>query len=335
MGAGRPGASSTCSLVSGLHLAASVAAPIVSISSQGREVLVVGAYFADLIFRDLSRPVLSGTEVFAGGFSLLPGGAFTLAMAMRRLGHDVVWATDFGNDLFSQQVLSGARAEGLDETGFRHHPIPLRSVTVALSFRGDRAMVSYQDPVSPQSLAALLHEHRPRVLILPKLQYGAAVQAALRVAHQLGTQVFMDCQDVPATLDTPTVREVLAQVDVFVPNADEALRLTGSTTVDDALGVLAGLVGTVVVKRGGGGAAAVQGGKRYDIAAVPVEVLDTTSAGDCFNAGFVHARLAGQQLSYCLDAAVACGAAATTGPGSSAAPDLAGLQHWLSRVPHP
>jgi hypothetical protein len=145
----------------------------------------------------------------------------------------------------------------------------------------------------------------------------------------------MDCQDVPATLDTPTVREVLTQVDVFAPNTDEALRLTGTTTVDDALEVLAGLVDTVVVKRGSAGAAAVQGGKRYDIAAVPVEVLDTTGAGDCFNAGFVHAHLTGQQLPYCLNAAVACGAAATTGPGSSAAPHLAGLVHWLSRVPAP
>lgn len=296
---------------------------------------MVGAYFADLIFRDLPRNVMSGTEVFAGGFSLLPGGAFTLAMAMRRLGHDVVWATDFGNDLFSQQVLAGARVEGLDETGFRHHPIPLRSVTVALSFHGDRAMVSYQDPSSPRSIAALLQEHRPRLLIVPKLEYGAAVEAALRVAHQFGTQVFMDCQDVPGTLRIPMVREVLAHVDLFAPNADEALRLTGATTVDDALEVLAGLVDTVVVKRGGAGASAVRRGKRYDVAAIEVDVVDTTGAGDCFNAGFLHAHLAGEQLSACLDAAVACGAAATTAPGSSAALDLAGLQHWLSRVRQP
>jgi sugar/nucleoside kinase (ribokinase family) len=127
-----------------------LAAPIVNIPSPGREVLVVGAYFVDLIFRDLSRPVLSGTEVFAGGFSLLPGGAFTLAMAMRRLGHDVVWATDFGNDAFSQQVLSGARAEGLDETGFRHHPIPLRSVTVALRASHQRRTRVHPEPPLPR-----------------------------------------------------------------------------------------------------------------------------------------------------------------------------------------
>ena len=304
-------------------------------ASRGREVLVVGAYFADLIFRDLARPVLPGTEVFAGALDLLPGGAFTPAMAMHRLGHDVVWATDFGTDLFSSIVLSAARAEGLDETGFRHHPVPLRSVTVAMSHPGDRAMVSYQDPYGPPPLAELLREHRPDVLMLPQLQYGSAVEEALRLARRLGTQVFMDCQDVPVTLDTPLVREVLSYVDVFAPNADEALRLTGTSTVDDALGVLGGLVRTVVVKRGGEGASAVQDGKRHDVLAVPIDVVDTTGAGDCFNAGFVHALLAGQQLPGCLAAAVACGAAAAAGPGSSHALGPAELRQWLTHIPCP
>lgn len=297
-----------------------------------REVLLVGAYFADLIFRKLTRPVRLGTEVFAGDFSLLPGGAFTLAMALRRLGHDVVWATDFGSDVFSQQVLAGARAEGLDETGFRHHPIPLRSVTVVLSFPGDRAMVSYQDPLCPQPVAALLRQYQPRMLVIPTLDYGAATRVALGVARLLGTQVFMDCQDVSGTVRTLAVREVLAHVDIFAPNADEALRLTGASTVDGALEVLSGLVDTVVVKRGDAGACAVRDGQRHDVAAIAVDAVDTTGAGDCFNAGFLHAHLRGEPLVSCLETAVACGAAATTALGSSAAPDLAGLQGWLDRI---
>ncbi|MEU6236596.1 carbohydrate kinase family protein [Kitasatospora sp. NPDC047058] len=301
---------------------------------RGREVLVVGAYFADLVFRELGGPVRPGAEVFAGALDLLPGGAYTPAMALHRLGHDVVWSTDFGTDLFSGQVLAAARAEGLDETAFRHHPGPLRSVTVALSAPGDRAMVSYQDQVTGRPLAALLRDHRPAVLLLPQLRYGAEVLEALRLARRLGTEVFMDCQDVPGTLDTPTVREVLAQVDVFAPNADEALRLTGTGEVDEALDLLGGLVRTVVVKRGAGGASAVRDGKRYDVAAAPAGVVDTTGAGDCFNAGFLHARLRGREVPDCLAAAVACGAAATTGPGSSRAPDAAELREWLARVPH-
>lgn len=305
-----------------------------SVSAEGQVVLVVGPWFADLIFGGLARPILPGTEVFAQEFSLLPGGAFTLAMALRRLGHDVVWATDFGNDLFSQYVLSVARAECLNEISFRHHRIPLRSLTVVFSYPNDRAMATYQDRVSPPSLAALLREHRPRTLLLPYLQYGQAIRAALCVAHELGTQVFMDCQDVPGTLDTPMLRDTLAQVDVFAPNTDEALRLTGATTVEEALDTLADLVDTVIIKRGGAGATAVRHGQRYDIAGVPLVAVDTTGAGDCFNAGFVHAQLSGHDLPDCLATAVACGAAAITDLGSSAAPNLVELQQWLSRVRH-
>jgi sugar/nucleoside kinase (ribokinase family) len=298
-----------------------------------REVLVYGTYFADLIFRELARPVTPGAEVRAGGFDLLPGGAFSPAMAMHRLGHDVVWPADFGSDLFSQHVLAAARREGLDETAFRHHPGVLRSVTVALSGPDDRAMVSYQDPICPQPLDASVREHQPKVLMLAELHYGERVDSALRIAHQLGTLVFMDCQDVGGLLEDKAVRDTLAEVDIFAPNADEALRLTGTTTIDEALEALTGLVDTVVVKRGSSGATAVQGGERYDIAAVAAQVLDTTGAGDCFNAGFVHAYLAGSPLRECLAAAVACGAAGVSAPGSSAAPDTAALHTWLARVP--
>src|SRR6202042_1499524 len=99
-----------------------------------------------------------------------------------------------------------------------------------------------------------------------------------------------------------------------------------------ALDVLKALVPTVVIKRGGAGATAFHGGARYDLDAVKVDVVDTTGAGDCFNAGFVHAHLAGQPFRKCLVAAVACGSAAVTAPGSSAAPDEGALQLWLARV---
>lgn len=307
----------------------------VSVSAADHVVLVAGPWFADMIFRGLARPTLPGAEVFAEEFRLLPGGAFTLAMALHRLGHNVVWATDFGNDLFSQHVLSVARAEGLNEIGFRHHHIPLRSLTVVFSYPSDRAMTTYQDHISPPSLATLLRQHRPRMLLLPSLQYDPATLAAFRLAHELGTQVFMDCQDISGTLGNPMLRDTLALLDFFAPNANEALRLTGATTVEDALDALAALVDTVIIKRGSDGATAAQQGQRYDIAGIPLAAVDTTGAGDCFNAGFIHARLIGHDLPDCLAAGVACGGAAITDLGSSAAPNLVELQQWLSRVSAP
>ncbi|WP_329409346.1 carbohydrate kinase family protein [Nocardia vinacea] len=298
----------------------------------GREILVVGAYFVDLIFHGLPAPVRPGREVFADGFTMMPGGAYTLAMAAHRLGHDVVWATDFGTDPFSTHVLHAARAEGVDESAFRHQPTPLRSLTVALSTPEDRAMVSFQDPSSPQPLSSLLRQYRPRVLMVPQLRYDADTVHALELARHLGTTVVMDCQDVAVDVDTRGVRAALASTDIFAPNAEEALRLTRAPTMDDAISRLNELVPTVVIKLGSAGATAAHDGERYDVAAPEVSALDTTGAGDCFNVGFVHGLLAGWPPAKCLAAAVACGTAATTGPGSSTAPGTADLERWLART---
>ncbi|MFG3497061.1 carbohydrate kinase family protein [Streptomyces sp. NPDC047928] len=296
-------------------------------------VLVVGAYAIDLVFRDLAGPVAFGSEVWAGGLGMVPGGAFTLAMGLRRLGRDVVWAADLGTDVFSREVIAAARAEGIDERAFRRHPGPVRNVTVALSNPGDRAMIAYEDPVTARPLAELVDTYRPAVVMLPYLQYGPEVAEALDVAARHGTWMFMDCQDYPGHIAMPEVRKVLSRVGVFAPNEAEALRLTGAADVDEALDLLAGLVPTVVIKRGAHGAVAAEDGRRAAQAAPPVPAVDTTGAGDCFNVGFLHRRLEGASLGECLAAGVACGTAAVTGPGSSAAPDTAGLRTWLSRLP--
>ncbi|MFE3773095.1 carbohydrate kinase family protein [Streptomyces sp. NPDC059122] len=299
----------------------------------GPSVLVVGAYSVDLVFRELAGPVAFGSEVWAGGLGMVPGGAFTLAMGLRRLGREVVWAADFGSDVFSREVLAAARAEGIDERGFRHHAQPVRNVTVALSGSRDRAMVAYEDPIAVRPLAELIETHRPAVVMLPYLQFGPEVSAALDVAARHGAEVFMDCQDYPGHLGMPEVAKALSRVQVFAPNEAEALRITGTDSVVAALEALADVVPVAVVKRGGDGAVAAAGGRRAERAAPPVPVVDTTGAGDCFNVGFLHERLAGGSLDACLAAGVACGAAAVTGPGSSAAPDSAGLRTWLTRLP--
>ncbi|MER7581824.1 carbohydrate kinase family protein [Kitasatospora sp. NPDC097691] len=299
------------------------------------DVLVVGAYFTDLVFHGLPQPVRPGGEVFADGFAVVPGGAYTVAMSMHRLGHRVLWSADFGTDPFSAQVLSCARQEGLDEAAFRHHPFPVRSLTVALSFAADRAMVSYQDPVDPEPLVPLLRRYRPRVLMLPQLRWDDDAIAAMRVARQLGTLTVMDCHDTPATLDEPAVRRALALVDVFAPNTAETLHLTGATDLDEAMTELAELVPMLVVKRGADGATAVHEGKRHDAPAPQVDTVDTTGAGDCFNSGLVHGLLEGWSMPDCLAAAVICGAAATTGPGSGAALRAQDLAHRLTRTPEP
>ncbi|MCT9094064.1 carbohydrate kinase family protein [Streptomyces sp. ASQP_92] len=296
--------------------------------------LIAGAYAVDLVLTDLRGAVRAGAEVWADGLDMVPGGAFTLAMGLHRLGRQTVWAADFGTDVFSREVLAAARQEGMDEAGFRHHPRPVRNVTVALSDRKDRAMIAHEDPITARPLAELIDRFRPSVVMLPFLQFGPETTDALEMAAQHETRVFMDCQDYAGHIGMDDVRKALGQVDVFAPNESEALRVTGAGTVEKALELLCELVPTVVIKRGPAGAVAATKGLRASQDSLTVPVVDTTGAGDCFNVGFVHQWMEGSPLNDCLAAAVACGAASVTGPGSSNALTAPELTAWLTRLPH-
>jgi sugar/nucleoside kinase (ribokinase family) len=148
--------------------------------------------------------------------------------------------------------------------------------------------------------------------------------------HQHGGKVFTDCQYVTYGLDESGLTDVLRSIDIFAPNLSEASRLTGESDPNRAIEHLAEFCPLVVVKCGAEGAYAQSGTQRWYSPALKVEVVDTTGAGDCFNAGFLAAHLRGEPVEVCLRYGNICGGLSTTQHGgASAAPSLAQLKQYL------
>ena len=106
------------------------------------------------------------------------------------------------------------------------------------------------------------------------------------------------------------VRELLPLVDVFLPNAAEAMAISGERSVKAAGRSLSRDCPLVVVKCGKEGAVAFRGGERLDPmmqAAAGAHIADTTGAGDSFDAGFLRAWLLRKPLERCLELGVRCG----------------------------
>src|SRR5690606_19939561 len=91
------------------------------------------------------------------------------------------------------------------------------------------------------------------------------------------------------------IAEVLKFTDIFLPNDQEATRIAGMTTVEEALPILTRYAGQVVVKCGAEGAAFMDkdAGEIVRQAGFKTKPVDTTGAGDSFNAGYIYASLQG------------------------------------------
>lgn len=294
------------------------------------DVLVLGDYYCDIIITGLPGIPRLGADLFGEAMEIAPGGAFILTTALHRLGVRARWLATLGDDLFSRFVYDEAQREGLDTSLFQMLAEPFRSMSLSFSFAHDRGFISYTDPRSWEPPRQLVDALRPAWVANAPFDGSAASLRFADAIHRHGGRMYTDCQYVTTTLDEPGLTGMLRKIDVFAPNLSEARQLTGAATAEEALARLAEYCPLVVVKCGADGAYARAGDRVWHCPAIPVEVVDTTGAGDSFNAGFLAATLQGQPLETCLRYGNICGGLSTTRRGgATAVPTLEQLRAWL------
>jgi sugar/nucleoside kinase (ribokinase family) len=255
---------------------------------------------------------------------------YILATALHRLGVRTRWMARLGNDMFSQFALVEAQREGLDMSLFQYFDQPLRSMSLSFSFVHDRGFISHMDPFPDSHPEAVIALQKPRWVVNTYFDGSLETRKLFDFIHQHGGKVFSDCQYVTCALDEPGLKELLRIIDVFAPNSSEASQLTGEIDPQKAAGRLAELCPLVVVKCGAEGAYAQAGTQCWYSPAIKVEVVDTTGAGDAFDAGFLAAQLRGEPVEVCLRYGNICGGLSTTRHGgASAAPTLDQLKQYL------
>lgn len=295
------------------------------------DALVIGPYFCDLVFSGLDGLPQEGQEVWATACDVVPGGTFITASALSSLGISTGWVTTFGTDPFSGYVRSAAEARGIDASAFIEHAAELPNLSVALSFGHDRSFVSYAGDggrgIPTAAIVNAIERLEPRVVVWAGLPPSGS-SASFAAARQVGARIFVDPQSTTMTLKSEAFLGLLAEVDFFAPNAREICEITTQDELDTAIDLVAARTRFVLVKQGDRGATAAAGASRHTEPAMAVPAVETTGAGDCFNAGFLMAWLDGRNVASCLQAGNAAGglsvaAASSLGVPSRTAVDAA------------
>jgi ribokinase len=238
-------------------------------------IAVVGSYGVGLTF-EVERAPDRGETVVGRAFRTDHGGkGSNQAIGAARLGADVSFLTAVGEDSFGDAALRLWTAEGVDATAIRL-PLPTMSGAILVERDGTNRIV-----IAPGALAALEPAHvdafagriEAADLCLVQLEIPVETAArALEVAREARVRTVLD----PAPAQ-PLESHVLELVDYLTPNETEAA-------------VVGTEAATIVLTLGERGARI--GGT--DVAAFRATTVDTTGAGDAFNAAFAVALAEGQ-----------------------------------------
>jgi sugar/nucleoside kinase (ribokinase family) len=300
----------------------SLAAPPTAPHTGRRAVLCLGRTYCDLLFAGLPGMPELGREIFAESLAVAAGGgAYITAAHLVALGRPAELVSRLGRDPLSAAVFAEVTASGV---GSRHVEIAADAgpqPTVALIEGSERAFVSRRAGTArPSTLAAALGYPAAGHLHVAEAATLAEIPDLVAAAKAAGLTVSLDPSWDDRLIRDPALLDLAAGVDLFLPNEVELAAITGRDDPADGLDRLADRFPLVVVKLGGAGARLATGDERLSLAAPPVPVVDTTGAGDAFNAGFLDAWLAGAAPTACLAAAVAAGSRAVQKPGGAPPP---------------
>ena len=288
-------------------------------------ILIVGEINPDLVLRGDAFPA-AGKEVTVDDFVMTLGSASAIcAMGLARLGDPVSFVGRVGADPWGEYCIDTMRGAGIDVTGVVRDPALKTGVTVSITSSRDRALVSFigaigalrAADVTDDAFAGASHLHVSSYFLQEGLRPGC--RSLFARAHAAGLTTSLDPGFDPSERWGNDLLETLAEVDLFFPNDVEVRAITRTDAVPDALRRLAGGRTRTIAKLGALGCATLaDDGRVLRAPSYSVEAVDTTGAGDSFNAGFLHAWLARRPLEECLRWGAACGSLSTRGLGGTA-----------------
>jgi sugar/nucleoside kinase (ribokinase family) len=211
-------------------------------------------------------------------------------------------------------------------------------ITVSMTFPHNYAMVTYMGAMEEFSINdidfALLKQARHMHFASFYLQPGLRPDCS---------KLFQKCKDYGITTSfdpswdpdeewNDDIFQVLNNTDVFLPNEQEALNISGCKTIEDSLNKLSLSSKIVVIKLGKEGAITKFNNEIIRTKTFDLTPKDTTGAGDSFNAGFISNWLVEKDIKKSLIMGNACGAISTTKlGGSTASPDIKELNLFLDQ----
>lgn len=267
-----------------------------------KKIVVIGSSNTDMVIKSdrLPKP---GETILGGNFLMNHGGkGANQAVAAARLGGNVTFVCKIGNDIFGNETMEMFHKEKIDTTyvGITTTE-PSGIALINVDKKGENCIVVASGANSTLSVEDIQKAEpaikRASIVIMQLETPIESMTYAARMAKKDGITVLLN----PAPAQ-PLPDELLANVDIIIPNVTEAEIISGMCITDDESAkeairhISAKGIKTVIITMGARGALAYENNEFIHIPAFKVEAVDTTAAGDTFCGGLCVALSEGKSL---------------------------------------
>lgn len=278
------------------------------------KIIVVGSSNMDMVVQTRRIPA-PGETVMGRSFFMMPGGkGANQAVAVARLGATAIFVTRLGNDLFGRQLKEEFKKEGMcADFLIQDDHLPNGVATITVDENGENSIVvapGANAAVSLGDVQSAFEQHPDAHTVLLQLEIPMnIVGGTIELAVKHGMRIVLN--PAPARLIDEAI---LKEVDILTPNATEAALISGVPVknMDEAAKAAIRIremgVKNVIVTMGAEGALICEDGHCYPVQSTEVKAVDSTAAGDVFNAALCVAL--GEGNSIRAAASFACKAAA-------------------------
>jgi sugar/nucleoside kinase (ribokinase family) len=288
------------------------------------DVMAVGEINMDLVMSGLQSMPAEGREIIAEKFSLTLGSSTAICASwLSALGLKTGFAGKIGNDIFGDLSLNQLKKNGIDIINIIKDGTLQTGLTISLSKKNDRGLVTFLGAIEEFCVKDIdlsvidntRHVHVGSFFMQHKLRPG--LPDFFKEARLKGVTTSLDAGwDDTGNWDYD-LTETLKYTDIFFPNEIEALKITKQESIMKAVEILSKSAKQVVVKCSDKGALTKVKDKIIEIKSYKVTPVDTTGAGDSFNAGFIYGFLNGFDVEKCMSYGNACGAICVTRTGGT------------------
>lgn len=288
------------------------------------DVYVYGDINVDLIIPNVSKFPAPGQEEYTESMeTFVGGGAALFTLGLGKLGVNVVFQGNLGDDCYGSFILEELAKRGVNTSLIEVKKEKKTGISISFTNEKDRAFLTYMGTNEELNLKHVKldmvkkagHIHVTGYMGSRNHQQYLTLLREIKEAGDTTISFDVGWDDTGEWYEG--IRELFPYIDVLFMNETEAIHYGRCQSAKEAAMDFGKTCPLVVLKLGKKGAIAYEKGNWHEAAGFFVQAVDTTGAGDSFNAGFIYGFVNGKGVRESLLCGNGCGALSVTRLGGN------------------